>query len=246
VRSIDPREVLFALNAGAGSCLESFEVNLTDTAGNNLFRLGADQIPASQISEYLLTLNLGFKFSGRASLEGPKDFVQPGQSWLLEVCESRPGKDWSSTFAAPSPFAQQMRNAAFLHTNKCGDFSLLSRDDWFALRGYPEFPIGSMNLGALLCYAAHHAGIRELVLGEPMRIFRITEQGCHTPAIPESEREWTARMASKSANALQQDEVARWIDRMRRFNSPAIFSQSNWGLADVELPETTLESALRT
>jgi hypothetical protein len=238
VRSIDPREIQLALNAGAGSSLETLEVNLTDSEGNALFRLAADRIRLSQTSAYLLTLNLGFKFSGAGSLEAPKVAEEQDPAWLLEVWESRPGEDWESSFVSPSPFAPQMRNAAYLHTTRCGDFTLLSRDDWFALRGYPEFPIWPAHLGALLCYAAHHAGIREVTLCEPMRIFRI-EDASGDSWTRAGEKQRTARMEAKGVNALQQAEVVRWIDRMRRFNAPAIFSQCNWGLADVELPETT-------
>jgi hypothetical protein len=238
VRSIDPREIQLALNAGAGSNLETLEVNLTDAEGNSLFRSAADRIRPAQTSEYLLTLNLGFKFSGAGSLETPQAAAQPDLGWLLEVWESNPGEDWASSIASPSQFAQQMRNAAYLHTTRCGDFTLLSRDDWFALRGYPEFPIWPVHLGALLCYAAHHAGIREAIFGEPMRIFRI-EDASGDSWTRAGEKQRMARMEVKGVNALQQAEVVRWIDRMRRFNAPAIFSQGNWGLADVDLPETT-------
>jgi len=80
-----------------------------------------------------------------------------------------------------------------LHTNGCGDFTLLSRDDWFALRGYPEFPIWPMHLDSLLCYAAHHAGIKEVVLREPMRIFHI-EHRSGAGWTPEGEKERLARI----------------------------------------------------
>ena len=33
-----------------------------------------------------------------------------------------------------------------LHTNGCGDFTMMSRADWFALRGYPEWQVFSWNI----------------------------------------------------------------------------------------------------
>jgi hypothetical protein len=42
--------------------------------------------------------------------------------------------------------------------------------------------------------------------------------------------------------AFQNDDVVKWIDQMRRFNARVIFTQQNWGLADVALPETTAGS----
>jgi len=130
-----------------------------------------------------------------------------------------------------------MRSAAYLHTNGCGDFTLLSRDDWFSLRGYPEFPIWPTHIDSLLCYAAHHAGIQEVVLREPMRMFHIQHQTTWTP---DAEKDRNAKAASMGIATLRNDDVVKWIDRMRRFNAPAIFAQSNWGLADIELPEATV------
>jgi len=63
-----------------------------------------------------------------------------------------------------------------LHTNGCGDFTLMAREHWFDLRGYPEFDLFSMNLDSVLCYAAHHAGFFEYCLEDPMRIYHIEHQ----------------------------------------------------------------------
>ena len=41
-----------------------------------------------------------------------------------------------------------------LHTNACGDFTLLSAADWANLRGYSELEVFSMHLDSLLCHAA--------------------------------------------------------------------------------------------
>ena len=46
-----------------------------------------------------------------------------------------------------------------LHTNACGDFQLIARDDWFALRGYPEFDGFSLHIDSLFEHAAHHSGV---------------------------------------------------------------------------------------
>ena len=60
-----------------------------------------------------------------------------------------------------------------LHTNGCGDFTLMSLEDWLDLRGYPEFDMYSMHLDSVLCYSAHNCGIVEEVLEAPMRIYHI-------------------------------------------------------------------------
>ena len=241
VNSVDAQQIELALRAGPGERLEQLDFQLTDQTGQVILRSSAI-VSASASREFLLKVRTGFQLTGQAPEE-------PGTAaadslWRIELLEAKPGEDWETAFAAPSRFAHHMRNPAYLHTNGCGDFTLLSRDDWFALRGYPEFPIWPMHIDSLLCYAAHHAGIHQVVLDEPMRIFHI-EHSSGAGWTPEGEKERAARIEAKRVSVLQQDEVVKWIDRMRRFNAPAIFSQSNWGLAEVDLPETSVESGTR-
>jgi hypothetical protein len=192
-------------------------------------------------AEYLLSLNLGFKLSdgsacGECASDTPSDV-----GWLLEVLDAQPPVDWNSYPQAPTPGAMHIPNAAYLHTNACGDFTLLSRGDWFALRAYPEFPIWPMHIDALFCYAAHHAGIDEVVLREPMRIYH-TEHLSAAGWTPEGEEERVARIEAKGVTEIQFTAAMEWIDRMRRFNAPMIFTLEDWGLADATFPETTVRA----
>ena len=127
-------------------------------------------------------------------------------------------------------------NAAFLHTNGCGDFTLMAREHWFNLRGYPEFDLFSMNLDSVLCYAAHHAGVREEMLQEPMRIYHI-EHATGSGWTPEGQARLFERIAAKGISIVDYAQVVRWINDMRRFNAPLIFNLENWGLADLDLKE---------
>jgi hypothetical protein len=121
-----------------------------------------------------------------------------------------------------------------VHTNGCGDFTLLARDRWFQLRGYPEVPLWSMHLDAFLCYAAVASGVNQVVLGEPMRIYHI-EHG----------RSW----ATTGAHELLGLFVERpWLDlwvlqgiarEMLRNRRPLIVNPPEWGLAGLELQETS-------
>jgi hypothetical protein len=242
VRSIEPRQVQLALSPGQGSSVDNLEIKLSDRAGNVLFRVASDRLPAVQDDEYLLMLDVGFKFLRQG---GGREFDRerrPAPGWLLEVTATRPASDWASTNQTASPFAQHMRNPAYLHTNGSGDFTLLSREDWCSLGGYAECPIWPMHIDSLFCYAAHHAGIQEVVLRKPMAVFHI-EHLSGAGWTPEGERERVARIESKGVSVIQYQDLMNWIGQMRRFNAPAIFTRSNWGLADVELPETTLGPA---
>ena len=157
--------------------------------------------------------------------------------WRLEVVETEPGCDWAATLQAPAPDAARIRHAAHLHVNASGDFTLLARDDWFRLRAYPEFPIWPVHLDALFCYAAHHAGMRETILRDPMRMFHI-EHSSGAGWTPEGERALDARVAALRVPVLDfTADLGGWVHQMRRLNAPAIFNLENWGLGGVELPE---------
>jgi hypothetical protein len=250
VRSTEPRTVQVAIRPGPDSGLETLEVNLADPAGNVVFRAG-DRLPAvsgnRDEAEYLLSVNLGFKLSDDFAcgecLSDTEHGSKPESSdinWLLEVLNTQPPVDWTGYPQAPASGAAHIANAAYLHIDACGDFTLLSREDWFALRAYAEFPIWPMHIDALFCYAAHHAGIGEVVLGEPMRIYH-TEHLSAAGWTPEGEEERAARVEAKGVTEIQFATVMEWIDRMRRFDMPMIFTLKDWGLAGVMLPETRVQ-----
>ena len=242
VRSTEPRTVQLAIRPGPGSNLETLEVELTNADGDVVFRAGG-HIPAidgdRDKAEYLLSLDFGFKLSDGSPAAG-----SPDVDWLLDVLDTQPSVDWTTYPQAPTLGAAHIPNAAFLHTNACGDFTLLSREDWFALRGYPEFPIWPMHIDALFCYAAHHAGIGEVVLPEPMRIYH-TEHLSAAGWTPEGEEERAARIAAKAVTEIPFATQMEWIDRMRRLDAPMIFTLDDWGLAGMTLPETTVQAEAR-
>jgi hypothetical protein len=126
-----------------------------------------------------------------------------------------------------------------LHTNACGDFTLLARDVWIALRGYPELDMYSLHHDSLLCHAAHHIGATERVLLAPMRIFHI-EHGLGSGWTPEGENQLRARLSTAGVPLLTFSQFEQWARQMNRQGKPLIFSDDNWGLAQEELPETVI------
>jgi len=64
-----------------------------------------------------------------------------------------------------------------LHTNACGDFQLMSRRFWYLLRGYPEDSIAPSHPDSLISYASYAAGVKEVVLCDPMRLYHIDHDG---------------------------------------------------------------------
>ncbi|HEV8415707.1 MAG TPA: FkbM family methyltransferase [Bryobacteraceae bacterium] len=139
---------------------------------------------------------------------------------------------------------EMIRCPDFLHTNGCGDFTLLAREKWFDLRGYPEWDIFSMNIDSVFCFTAHYGGAREEVLAEPMRIYHI-EHGSGSGWTPEGQKSLFDRIAAKGIPILDNEDVLQWGAQMRRLNSPMIFNEGNWGLKDLTLEETVLGDAAR-
>ncbi|MEO8593438.1 MAG: hypothetical protein ABI759_08950 [Candidatus Solibacter sp.] len=224
VVSTGERRIQFAVRPASGQSLRNFAVELKDAAGNTV--LSAAQQTGD--GDHLVTLHLDFELAGGAGDASP---------WLLETVREKKAYVWEGQFHAVNPRAAKMVKATYLHTHACGDFTLLARDDWFALRAYPEWPIWPMHLDALFCYSAYHAGIREEILHDPLRIYHI-EHGTAAGWTPEGEKARAARLQAKGLSELQYPEVVRWINLMRRFNAPLIFTLSQWGLAAERLPET--------
>jgi len=123
-----------------------------------------------------------------------------------------------------------------LHTNGCGDFTLLARDKWDELRGYPEFEWFSFHLDSVLCYAAHHGGAVETMLADPMRIYHIE----HDPGsgwTPEGQAQLFGRLAARGVPRLSHRTVVDWATQMQELRAPMVFNRDDWGLAGEELPE---------
>jgi hypothetical protein len=94
-----------------------------------------------------------------------------------------------------------------------------------------------MHVDSLMCYSAHHAGIREVILQKPMRIFHI-QHFSGAGWTPEGEIERTARIEAKRVAVIDYSTFLDWIDLMRRFAAPMIFNRSDWGMGDEILPES--------
>jgi len=218
----------------SGPPLEDVSVTARDAAGNVVFDTATGGGPGALEPGDAVNVPSGLHLTGSAAAGKPG---RGGPRWLLEVVQAAPARDWNACLQAPSPAARHMADPAYIHMHACGDFTLLAREDWFALRGYPEFPIWPMHLDALFCFAAHHSGIREVVLEEPMRLYHIQHLS-GAGWTPEGEEARLARIEAKGVRQMPWVELVQWIDLMRRFSGPVIFGTEDWGLANETLAET--------
>ena len=127
----------------------------------------------------------------------------------------------------------------YLHTNACGDFTLMSRDAWFSIRGYPEFEAFSFNIDSIGILAAHYAGYEEVALLPPCVCFHI-EHGVGSGWTPEGEKHLFNRLEKAEILNPEWPVLMPLVDEMRKEERALEFNNVNWGLADIELPERTL------
>jgi len=125
-----------------------------------------------------------------------------------------------------------------LHTNACGDFTLMAREYWQALRGYPELEMHSFNLDSVFCHMAYQHGLREKVLRDPMRIYHIEHSSGWTP---EGDSKMRERLRIMEIPMLDFPQFESWATKMQKEKRPMIFNSEGWGLASENLPETRID-----
>ena len=147
----------------------------------------------------------------------------------------------ASSAAAPRASAalqlrRLMRPWAF--TNACGDFTLLSREDWFRLRGYPEWDVFSWHLDSLLVFQALGAGCAQEVLGRNAPVFHIEHGKGFTP---EGAAELFSRLTAQGVPFLTDADFLRLQDEIAakwRTRAEILFNEPPWGMAAEQLPES--------
>ena len=129
-----------------------------------------------------------------------------------------------------------------LFTNACGDFTLLSREDFHRLHGYAELDMFSFHLDALFLYAAHYAGLEEVILPEAMGHYHIEHGGGWTPEIHKV-GSLDDRLDTLGIPRLDNAALTDMIGRLARGELPPVGNGPSWGLADANLPDTPVTVA---
>jgi hypothetical protein len=128
-----------------------------------------------------------------------------------------------------------------IHVNASGDFQLMARDNWHALRGYPEFETFSMSIDGLFAYVADAAGVKEQVLDAP--IYHL-EHEVGSGWSPEGEAALRKRIAERGITWIEVPTVYIWAAYMRWLRRPFIFNPASWGFGDETLPERVVAAAV--
>lgn len=127
-----------------------------------------------------------------------------------------------------------------LHTNACGDFTLLAREGWETIRGYAEFAAYSFNIDSLGMAAAHYAGFEEVALLPPCVCFHI-EHNLGSGWTPEGEKKLFARLQEKKILNPEWEVLQPVMEAMRSGELPVALNGKSWGLAEFDLPDEPLQ-----
>jgi len=236
----DESDWLIATGEVRGRCLLNVDLARANSPRHLFLRTYGKGLPLSSHPRIVNLRIFAIKAGAAGQTARLAEETRPGK---IEMIQTGPAFDWNSSFSSASPHAHEMKTSAYLHTNAAGDFTLLSRDDWFALRGYAELPIWPMHIDLLLCYAAHHSGIRESILHEPMRAYHV-EHSSGAGWTPEGEALRAKRIKAKAIRELRYEYAAHLVDLMRKYNAPVTFNRSNWGLADYDSLEAASSANL--
>lgn len=133
-----------------------------------------------------------------------------------------------------------------LHYNACGDFTLLAKEDWDALRGYPELEMYSLHIDSLFLMAASHSGLPERVLHHPLEIYHI-EHSIGSGITPgEGQRILFQRLERDHIPFLTWRDCVNLFDKLKKQVTPERkvihCNEGSWGLPDTPLVETTIGS----
>ena len=123
-----------------------------------------------------------------------------------------------------------------LHLNACGDFTLMHRDAWAKIGGYPEFEMFSLHLDTLGLVTAHFSGFRETWLPPPAVCFHI-EHAIGSGLTPENQTPMFERIERQGIGWFDFDVIEPFLDEMLE-KGVIKFNTEAWGLRDIPLDET--------
>jgi len=82
-----------------------------------------------------------------------------------------------------------------LHTNGCGDFTLLSTDRWRQIRGYPkDGTVLGLDADSIALHAAVAHGAREVCLADACTVYKVVHGNLHAQRVTQEWKPWQRRL----------------------------------------------------
>ncbi|MGQ0581572.1 MAG: hypothetical protein ACT4O6_06525 [Reyranella sp.] len=160
-----------------------------------------------------------------------------------------------------------------LHTNGCGDFTLLSTERWHLMRGYPEdTTVLGLDADSIALHAAAGYGAREVCWPDECAVYKIVQAMTHNQRVSPVWKSWQHSLDRWLLELNQRDLGHRirmlldypkrrvlgiesvlapsiernFVARATRFARNDVsrpMNDANWGLGDVQLPERVVSRA---
>jgi hypothetical protein len=157
-----------------------------------------------------------------------------------------------------------------LHTNACGDFTLMSLRHWHRLRGHPtDGTVLALDLDSLVMHAAAAAGVRQCMWPDDCRIYKPSHGSLNSARIIQIWTDWQRKLDDFLANKISphaalkarmlldyprrrirgvesvlgpsiERNFVRPAQRWAASGPPRPWQPANWGLGDVKLEERVL------
>lgn len=116
----------------------------------------------------------------------------------------------------------------------CGDFTLMSKDDWEKIKGYCEFEIYPLHVDSLAIISAWASGMVQYKLNNKACVYHIDHDGTwlKTSHIPENDLIFMAKKPS-----LEWYKIVESAKKLKKLKRPFEINSENWGLYDCHLKE---------
>ena len=128
-----------------------------------------------------------------------------------------------------------------LHYNACGDFTLLAKNDWEALRGYPELEMYSLHIDSLFLMAASGSTLCEQVLHGPQEIYHIEHRIGSGITPGQGQRILFKRLEKDQIPYLTWRDCVNLFQKLKEQvtneNMMIHCNEGSWGLPDTPLVE---------
>jgi hypothetical protein len=131
-----------------------------------------------------------------------------------------------------------------LHYNACGDFTLMAKEDWESLRGYPELEMYSLHIDSLFLMAASNSGRHEHAFRPPQVVYHI-EHSIGSGITPgQGQKILFQRLEREEIPCLTWRDCVDLAQKQKinagREHEKIHCNEHSWGLDDVILPEMVL------
>jgi hypothetical protein len=160
-----------------------------------------------------------------------------------------------------------------LHTNACGDFTVMAAHRWHEIRGFQDDPtVLCLDADSIALHAAAAHGVREVCLPDACRVYKVMHSNLFAQRVSEDWQDWQKRLERFIMGHVSTGlaiELRIWFDyprrrirgvdgvlgpsiernfvvkarRYARNDTSLVTNSENWGLARESLVERTISRA---